>query len=240
MGVQTGDKNSWRYFEDFPGAGTFATSAGAGDDWVVTDTSSSGTPTYTRLDHSEASAVNAPGVAALAFDSQTEVQNVCLSFGDKLCWDFDSLQHVEGRIKLAPDGTLKDATTTLAFGIAGDRNDAIDTIAIASLFRLASGSAANTVVVETDDGTVDNNDVATGIVLADDTWHRWEMDFSVKSAVKFFLANSNDVLKRVSQSTTFDMSNHTGAVQPYFQLQKTSDSNVDAVHIDYFMAEGNR
>ncbi len=240
MGSYSGSKNKWEYFEDFAGAATFDTSASAGDDWVVTDTSSAGTPTYTRLDHGEGAAVNAPGVAALAFDSQAEAQNVCLSFGDKLCWDFNSLQHAEGRIRLAPDGTLKDATTTLAWGIAGDRNDAIDTVAVASLFRLASGSAVNTVVAETDDGTVDNNDVATGISLADDTWHRWEMDFSVKTAVKFFLADSNDVLKRVAQATTFDMSNHTGGIQPFYQIQKTSDANVDAVHIDYLLVAGTR
>ena len=240
MGVQSGDKNTWRYFEDFDGAGTFGTSASEGDDWVITDTSGGGTPTYTRLDHGEGSAVNAPGVAALAFDTAAEPQNVCLSFGDKLCWDFDSLQHAEGRVRLAPAGTLKDETTTLAWGIAGDRNDTIDTIAVASLFRLASGSAVNTVVAETDDGTNNNDDVATGISLADDTWHRWEMDFSVKTAVKFFLANSSDILKRVSQATTFDMSNHTGAVQPFYQIQKTSDNNADAVHIDYLLVEGTR
>lgn len=235
-----GDKNKWHYFEDFHGGGTFDTTASEGDDWVITDSSSTGTPTYTRLDHSEGAAVNAPGVAALAFDSQGEVQNVCLSFGDKLCWDFNSLQHVEGRILLAPGGTLKDAATTLAWGISGDRNDAIDTMAVGALFRLADGSAVNTVVTESDDATNNNDDIATGVTLADDTWHRWEMDFSVTADVKFFLADANDRMKRVSQATTFDMSNHTGGIQPFFQLQKTSDSNVDAVHIDYFMAEGTR
>ena len=240
MGSYSGDKNTWRYFEDFHGGGTFGTSASAGDDWVITDTSSSGTPTYTRLDHGEGAAVNAPGVAALAFDTQGEPQNICLSFGDKLCWDFDSLQHIEGRIRLAPAGTLKDSTTTLAWGISGDRNDTIDTIAVASLFRLAAGSAVNTVVAESDDGTNNNDDIATGVTLADDTWHRWEMDFSVTTDVKFFLADSNDRLKRVSQATTFDMSNHDGGVQPFFQVQKASDNNADAMHIDYFLAEGTR
>lgn len=242
-----GVQSYWEFFDDFIGGGTFGTSASENDPWLVTDTSSAGTPTYTRLDHGETAGVFQPGVAALAFDSQSEIQNVCLSFGDTLAFDIDNIQGFECRLQLVPGGTLKDAATTLAWGLAGDRNDAIDSIAIAALFRLASGSASNAVVVETDDGTNNNDDVATNMSLVDGAantlagWHRFKIDFSNgTSDVRFFMTDSNDVMKRVASGTTFDMSNYSAGLQPYFQLQKTADTNTDAVQIDYVKIWGDR
>ena len=236
-----GIQDYWEYCDDFIGAATFGTSASAGDDWVVADTSAAGTPTYTRMDHGETTGAFASGVAQLAFDAQNEVQNVCLSFGDTLAFDIDHVTAFECRLRLAPGGTLKDAATTLAWGLSGDRNDAIDSIANAALFRLASGSADNAVIVETDDGTNNNDDVATGISLADDTWHRFKIDFSNgKSDVRFFMTDSNDNMSRVAASTTFDMSNYAAGLQPIFQIQKTADTNTDAVQIDYVKIWGTR
>ncbi len=241
-----GIQDHWEFVDDFFGAATFGTSASAGDDWVVTDTSSAGTPLYTRLDHGETAGVFRPGVARLVFDSQAEAQNVCLSFGDKLAFDFNNVSGFECALQLVPAGTLKDATTTLAWGLAGDRNDAIDTIAIAALFRLASGSAVNTVVVESDDGTNDNNDVTTGFTLTDGAsntatgWAKFKIDLQDKANVKFYAGLGTGAMSRVGAATTFDMSNYSAGLQPYFQIQKTSDANVDGVEIDYVKVWGTR
>lgn len=234
-----GIQDFWEFVDDFIGAGTFVTSAGL-DPWVITDTSSAGTPTYTRLDHGETSGAFAPGVAQLAFDSQTEAQNVCLSFGDKLAFDINKVRGFECRLRLVPAGTLKDAATTLAWGLTGDRNDAIDSIAVASLFRLASGSAVNTVVVESDDTVINNDDVATGLSLADSTWTKFKIDYSDLSDVKYFMDDTGGTMRRVAAATTFDMSNYAAGLQPFFQIQKTSDSNTDAVQIDYVKIWGVR
>jgi hypothetical protein len=243
----SGIQNFWCFEDDFIGGGIFGTSATAFDPWVITDTSAAGTPTYTRLDHGETAGVFRPGVARLLMASNVEAENVCLSFGDKLCFDIDKIQGFECALQLVPGGTLKDATTTLAWGLAGDRNDAIDTIAIAALFRLADGTAVNTVVVESDDATNNNDDVATGQSLVDGAtntnvgWHRFKIDFSNgKKDVRFFMSDSNDNVSRVAAGTTFDMSNYSAGLQPFFQLQKTSDSNVDAVEIDYVKIWGTR
>lgn len=236
-----GIQDYWEFCDDFLGAGTFVTSAGL-DPWVITDTSSSGTPTYTRLDHGETAGAFRPGVAQLLFDNTSEVQNVCLSFGDKLAFDINSVQGFECGIKfVATTGSAKDAATTLAWGLTGDRNDAIDSIAVAAIFRLASGSASNVVVVETDDTVNNNDDVATGFTLTDATWAKFKIDFSAGiSKVKFYAGLSTGAMQRVAGGTTFDMSNYTAGLQPFFQMQKTADTNTDAVQIDYVKVWGKR
>lgn len=232
-----GIQDYWEFVDDFLGGGTFGT-ATAYDPWVITDTSSSGTPTYTRLDHGESTGDFAPGVARLAFDSQSEPQNVCLSWGDKLAFDANKVRGFECRVRQSQ--VTKDAATTFAFGLTGDRNDAIDSIAIAAVFRLAAASASNAVVVESDDGTNNNDDVATGQSLSN-TWKRFRIDFSNGlSDVRFFMDDGNGSLVRVAAGTRFDLSNHTGALQPLFQLQKASDANTDAVEIDYVKIWGVR
>lgn len=228
----------WEFCDDFIGAGTFVTTAGL-DPWVITDTSSAGTPTYTRLDHGETSGTFRPGVAQLKFDSQNEVQNVCLSFGDKLAFDINKVRGFEAGVRfVATTGSAKDSATTVAWGLTGDRNDAIDSVANAAIFRLASASAANTVVVETDDGTNNNDDVATGVTLTDLSWFKCTIDFSDLTDVKFYIGSSG--LARVGAATTFDMSNYAAGLQPFVQIQKTADTNTDAFEIDYIRVWGVR
>lgn len=231
--MHTKIKDQWEWYDDFLGVGTFVASAGL-DPWLITDTSSSGTPTYTRLDHGETAGAFRPGVAQLLLESTVEAQNVCLSFGDKLCFDINKLRGFACGLKtVATTGGVKDSTTTIAWGVTGDRNDAIDTIAYAALFRLAAATGSNVVVVESDDGTNNNDDVATGFTLTDDTWADFYIDFSDLASVKFFCGLSTNGLARVAKGTTFDMSNYGAALQPFFQLQKTSDANTDALQIDY-------
>lgn len=236
-----GVQDYWEFFDDFIGAGTFGTSAGL-DPWVVTDTSSAGTPLYTRLDHGETAGTFRPGVARLVFDSQAEAQNVCLSFGDKLAFDINSVRGFEcGCRFVAGAGGAKDTATTVAWGLTGDRNDAIDSIAIASIFRLASTGATLPVVIENDDGTNTNDDVATGFSMVDTSWCKFKIDFNNLDDVKFYagLATSGSHA-RVGASTTMKMSAYAAGLQPFFQLQKTSDSNVDAFEIDYVRVWGVR
>lgn len=234
----SGIQDYWCFEDDFLGGGTITT-VGL-DPWVITDTSSAGTPTYTRLDHGETAGVYRPGVAQLAFDSQTEAQNVCLSWGDKLGIDFTTLRGFEcGARLVATTGSLKDSATTVAWGVTGDRNDAIDSIAYASLFRLA-GAGVNTLVVESDDGTNDKDDIVTGFTMTDLIWCKFKIDFSVKTDVKYYAGLSTSTMRRVGAATTFDMSNYNAAVQPFFQLQKTSDNNTDAFQIDYVRLWGVR
>lgn len=216
------DRFSFRGHQNFP-----ATASGAGNVWVKTDTSSSGSPTV--------GGANGGGVA-MTLDSTTEVQNLCLSFGDVLSYDIDDLVRAEFIVKCTAS---LDTATSIAFGMASARNDAIDSIAAHASIRVIG---SNDVVVESDDGTNDNDDVATGITLGS-TFKRFAIDFATgiatreapsvslggKANVQFFGGNSVGSLRRLASGTRFDMSNYSSGLQPYFQIQKTSDSNTDSL-----------
>lgn len=223
MSLQT---RKYRY--DFRGALAVPTSAD-GSPWVKTDTSSSGSPTVGGI---------AGGGIRLALDTTAEVQNLCLSFGDVLAFDINDLISFEIIAKTVAE---VDPDVQFAFGLAGARNDAIDSIAQAALFRCVG---SNSVVVETDDGTNDNNDVATGLTLGT-TWKRFSMNFAERvstmeppsvslgsgSNIGFYGANDNGSSRRVASGTRFDMSNYSGGLQPFIQLQKAVDASNNSLDI---------
>jgi hypothetical protein len=203
--------------DDFFGADTFTT-AGQGSPWAIADTSSSGTPTYATVSPS------ATGEVALTLASTSEVENVCLSFGDKLCFDIDNIQRFEARVKVSSMTTGSE----LVFGLGSARNDTQDSVANNAWFKMVGATSTTALVVETDDGTNDYDDKATGATLST-TYKKFVIDFTGgKSNVKFYVDGV-----RVAASTTFDMSNATSSLQPIIQIQKAANTNVDAVTIDY-------
>lgn len=212
-----------------------AAASGAGNPWVKADTSSAGSPTVAGLNG---------GGLRLLLASTTEVENLCVYFGDVLSFDIDEIVSAEFAVKTV--ATL-DSATSLAFGLCSARNDAIDSLAAHASFRCIGD---NNVVVETDDGTNDNDDVATGLTLST-SWKRFKIDFASrnstfepptvskgrKSNIEFYGANDNGSLRRVASGTRFDMSNYSSGLQPYFQLQKTSDANTDNLDALYCCIE---
>lgn len=230
----SGKQDFWEFFDDFIGpAKTVPATAEHDSPWGSADTSSAGTPTYViGVDHGTSG--GAPGVLAIDFDSQTEAQNVCISFDDVLQFDINDRLIFECRLK--QNQATADAATSFAFGLIGDRNDAIDSIAQAMLFRYIGD---NNIVCETDDGTTDLDDKATGQTLSN-AYKLFKIDAQDLTDVKFYMGDSNGRLIRVAKSVTFDMSGYAGALQPFFQLQKTSDNNTDGVSIDYVRVTGRR
>ncbi len=200
------------FYDDFNGAvAAFPTSADPATAWLVDDTSSAGAPTYTK----------GTSEATLTLASTTEIENVCLHFNDALDFDIDSIIRMEFRAKVT---TTLDSATTIVMGLGSARADDPDTVAANAFFKLAG---SNAVVVETDDGTTDNDDNATGVSLSS-TYKRFVIDFSGgKSDVKFYI----DGVKVGTE--TFTMSAYSSGLQPIFQIQKTSDSNTDALTVDY-------
>lgn len=202
------------YSDDFFGpSATFPTSADPATPWLVADTSAAGTPTYVR-NNSE---------AVLTLVSTNEVENVCLYHGDALSFDIDGMLLYEARVKVSG----MTSGTSLCFGMASARNDTQDSVAAHAWFKMVGADSTTLVVVESDDGTTDLDDKATGVTLST-TYKRFKIDFSNKKDVKFYI---NDT--RVAQSTTFDMSAYTSGLQPLIQIQKTATANTDAVTIDY-------
>lgn len=218
-----------KYHYDFRGHHLIpATASNVGTPFSKADTSSAGAPTMVGLEG---------GGVRLLLASTTEVENLCLYMGDILPF---SLGEIISCDIVAKTVATLDATTSIAFGLASERNDAIDTIAEGALFRCIGN---NNVVVETDDGTNNNDDVATGLTLGA-SWKRFSINFAERvttieapsvskgrgSNIGFYGSNDHGSLRRVASGTRFDMSNYTGGLQLFAQIQKTSDDNVD--HLD--------
>lgn len=197
-----------------------AAASGVGSEWVKTDTSAAGSPTV--------QGVSAGGLE-LALTNTNEVQNICAYLGDVLAFDIDDLIRVEFIAKISAS---LDSSVTAVFGLGSARNDTLDSVAAMAWFRL---QGSNSVLCETDDGTNDNDDIATGESLST-TYKRFAIDFSEgmltqsppslslggKADVRFFMSNSNGSLRRVAAGQRFNMSNYGSGLQPIVQLQKTS------------------
>lgn len=205
------------FVDDFWGADTYST-AGQGSPWAIADTSAAGSPTYASVTPS------ATGEVALTLASTSEVENVCLSFGDTLCFDVDNIESFEARVKVSGCTT----GTTISWGLASARNDTVSTISNRALFRMTGATSTTAVTVETDDNTTDSGLISTGATLAT-TYKRFFIDFSGgKTNVKFYIDGV-----RVAASTTFSLTGFSASFQPFFQIQKTASTNVDSITIDY-------
>jgi hypothetical protein len=79
------------FYDDFNGAvATLPTSADPATPWLVDDTSSSGTPVYTK----------GTSELTVTLAATNEIENVCPHFNDALDFDIDLVQRVEMRVKI--------------------------------------------------------------------------------------------------------------------------------------------
>jgi len=202
------------FYDDFLGARTLTAAGSEGQVWEGTYT---GTTPTTLI-----GGIN--GLLTLTMNA-TEIQNVCVAFEDDLNFDIDLIQYMECGVVMGQ--AALDATSSFAFGLCSARNDVIDSLTAHATFRIAT-AGTTTLVVESDDGTNDNDLVATGTTLLN-VQKKFRISFTHGTADVRFYVDDN----RVAAGTTFDMSNYAAGLQPYFQLQKTSDANTDAASIDW-------
>lgn len=182
------------------------------------------------------------GLAALALTADSQAQIVSLYQGDKLGFDIDRLKWVEIFAKV---NAAVQAGVSLAFGVCSARNDTIDSLAAHASFRTIG---ADSLLVETDDGTNDKDDIATGLSIGT-TLKKYRIDFQTgiqsrvgltalggKAAVQFQAENSQKLLRRVAEGTLFDMSNYSAGLQFYAQIQKASGTDLNTLYIERFRA----
>jgi hypothetical protein len=220
-------KDFWVDRYDFFGHGSFTATQADNGPLRIADTSVAGTPTYVFVDGSSS------GELAVDMDTQAEVQNVCVYQGNILQYDIDKITEVSFRVKM--NQAAMDATSMFAIGLTGDRNDDIDLVAQAAIFRVVGADDTTAVVVETDDGTNEQNDVATGKTLIN-VYKDLKISFATgTNDVRFFIDGAP-----VATSTTFDMSAYTASLQLFMQIQKTSDANADGFTIDWAEVRGRR
>jgi len=191
-----------------------------GTGWTITDTSSSGTPTYL-------SSTSDGGQFVITLANTTEVENVCLSMNDVLMYDVRHLQHVWWIAQVASIG----ATTVASFGVASARADDEDATATNAFLKIEGATSTSAIEVETDDASNDTADTSTGATLAA-VDKKLAIDFTNGIAdVRFSVDGA-----RVAGETTFDMSSLAAGlnVQPYCQLSKGSTAGQPAITIKQF------
>lgn len=203
----------FRLFEDFvqkPGStlpGEFSTQ----------DTSSAGSPT---LDYgTDASG----GTYVLKLAADNEVETLTLYGGDNHILDITKKPRIKVRLKVESDvtgaGGAFAAGDKFVCGLASDRNATLDSVVTNAWFRFEG--ANHNILVETDDGTTDNDDNDTGSDWAENTYLILEIDCSTLADIRF-LVNGSDVTPE-----TMTLAAATGGVSFFLEIQKAAAANKD-------------
>lgn len=232
-----GMQDFWEFKDDFVGTGAaISTSALYGSPWVMADTSAAGAPTYViGVDGGAAS--GAAGICKLDMAADSEAEVLILSHGGIEQFDVNDRLIFECRLKM--NQAAVGAVTSFNFGLCAGQNSTWDSTTIMAAFRVVGADSTTNVVVETDDGTTDLDDKATGFTLIN-AYKYFKIDLTDLTNVKFFMTDGNSKLVRVATGTTFDISAYTSCVQPVFQLQKASGTDASGVSIDYVRVTGRR
>jgi hypothetical protein len=205
------------------GGGALSATPGAAR-MILKDTSSGGSPTAN---------CQADGLKLL-LASTSEAEVLTAYCGDILPYDIDDLQKI---IFYGCKVGGVDAVTQIAFGLAGAQNDTLDSVAANAWFRLDGTVSTSALVVESDDGTTDVDDKATGLTLST-TGLTLEIDFTteIKTAgppslskgkqATFWATDANGLRRRVATQSAFDLSALTTGLQPFIQVQKASGTGV--------------
>lgn len=210
-----------QFVDNFDRAQALTTTPGH-NGWTVKDTSASGTPTYLTVTEDG-------GAMALTLASTSEAEIVTMYQNDVLMLDLANLQRVEFVAKVSGI----DSVTTLVFGVASAQNDTPDSVSVLAWFRMEGSASLTNIVCETDDGSVDNDDKASGVTLGS-TYKKFTIDFTNGlSDIRFYVDG-----ERVASGQTFSMVNITTGqnVQPFVQLQKASGTGTPAIQIAQFLA----
>lgn len=215
--VQIGGQ-AYRILEHFPLAAGGTLPA----PWATQDTSSSGTPT---LDYAD-DAAGGQYILKLAADNEAEA--ITLYHGDQLTFDSTKKVIFEARVKIEPDvtgagGDLA-AGDIIVMGLAAARDATLDDITKNVWFRFEG--ANHNILVESDDGSTDDDDNDTGSDWVDDTWMVLKIVIDDVSAIGFYVDGV-----RVAQLAAAAL---TGNLQPFIEVSKAAAANFDhRVTIDY-------
>lgn len=166
-----------------------------------------------------------------------------LALGDKLPFLLSDL--IRARF-IAKCSSISAAEVQVSFGMASAINGtATDSLAANAMFR---GIGSNTIVLESDDGTNDNDDVASGLSF-DADWQDFLIDFTqtqqkMPPAVSLgtgsnvrFEGTNGQIRRTAGEAQLFDMSNYTGKLQPFARVQKASGTGVVTLDIKLIEVE---
>lgn len=178
------------------------------------------------------------GGVTLTLGATDQTQTASLYMGDVLAYDIDDLIAAEFTVQTV---AALAANSVITFGMISARANDPDAVVANAYFKLAGN---NTLVVESDDGTNDNDDVATGQTLVA-AWKRFRIEFGEgvftasppafsgggKDDVRFYCGDARGRMRRVAEGTRFNMENYAVGLQPSFQLQKAAGVVTDSLSI---------
>ena len=188
--------------------------------------------------------IDAPdGVFRLAHTTDNETQAVALHLGGTNAISPTKEVIFEARVKitLATDTYFhEDSVYEVIIGMctAGSAASvsaaAFDGFADNVGFRLGGGAqTTNSIFLESDDGTTDNDDKDSGIDFTSGTYHVYKIDMTDTSDVKFYVDGVS-----ANNGNTFDMSGiaATDYLEPFIMMARTNASGTERAHtmdIDY-------
>jgi len=195
-------------------------------------TASSGTPTVQSNN----------GFMELTLEATSEVQNICLYWGDELGLDISKLLSFDVWCKLSAS---LPASVTASFGLGSARNDTVSSMTTYIAWQIAGN---NNVKALSGDGTTTVSATASGDTLST-TVRRFSMDFASgvltqsqpsqslggKANIKLSCEDSQGLLRPRFPNTLFSLNalaNGLPGLQPFFQLQKTSSASVATLSIE--------
>jgi hypothetical protein len=198
--------------DDFLGTGLQTT-----DVWTAIDVSAVGDTTPLLA----ADAGN--GIARFPLDVTSEAQESGFTFGDQRDFVLNQGLVFEARVALQ---TLPTLLSEAVWGLAGDKNAVADSVAESIWFK-ADGDGV--IVVENDDTSNTNDDIATGTTLTAGTFAIFRIDCTTITDCLFYINGA-----RVASGTTFDMSQVAALkLQPYFHIAKASGAGLGVLDVDY-------
>lgn len=210
------------WFDDFLGSGIGDGGSVAGMRWTKQDTSAAGAPTWGLVANTHGGEFN------MILASTNEAESLTLYFGDQLIFDATKKTVIQFRVKV----TTITSAQRVVFGLASARNATLDNIVVNGWFRL---EANMNVLVETDDGTTDNDDNDTTVDAVAGTYAIYEIDLSKLANVKFRV-NGVDVTPE-----TMDLSAlTTQTLQPFVEIQKDSGTGVPGITLDWAWPRADR
>lgn len=213
-------------FNDFIG-GSLDVSAGP---WRIKDTSAAGAPTEAILGDADG------GQFEFKFAANDEEEILTLYTNDEQNFDPQKAPIAIFRLKTVAQLL---ATDTLVFGLASAQNDTEDSVASLAWFRI-QGANLN-IMVESDNGVTDNDDVDTTYDVVADTFYEFAVDATNHLDVRFWLKTSVDGewTDITPAGTTFKVHATTG-LQPFVQIHKSGGAGQTDLLVDYICCHGKR
>jgi hypothetical protein len=187
---------------------------------------------WTEVETANATKAIALGLLTYTLTNANEAQDAGIYSVD-IPFNIDKGVIMEARVRVSVLPTVTSEVQILlqndAFVSDSQRIAGADEVGKHMGFVMNGASAAGTIVIYTDDATVDNNAVATGVTIAATSTYVFRIDASTSSSVKFYI---NGV--RVAASTTFKLNSAANLlVMPLVMAIKHDGAGLGAIIVDY-------